>query len=48
MKNTTELGELLVILRHVGLINRHGWNRIMLAVNFRNLASHINRGRLTR
>lgn len=47
-KATTELGELSGILRRTGLINRRDRNRIMLAANFRNLASHANKGRVTR
>ena len=47
-KTTTELGELSGILRRTGLINRRDRNRIMLAANFRNLASHANKGRVTR
>lgn len=47
-QTTTELGELSGILRGAGLINRRDRSRIMLAANFRNLASHANKGRVTR
>lgn len=47
-KTTTELGELSGILRGAGLINRRDRSRIMLAASFRNLASHANKGRVTR
>ena len=44
----TELGELSGRLRSAGLINRRERRRIMLAASFRNLASHANKGRVTR
>lgn len=46
--STTELGELSGRLRNAGLINRREKKRIMLAASFRNLASHSNKGRVTR
>lgn len=47
-RSTTELGELAGILRGKGLIDRRDRRRIMLAASFRNLASHANKGRVTR
>jgi hypothetical protein len=46
--STTELGELSGKLRRTGLINKRERKRIMLAASFRNLASHANKGRVTR
>ncbi|MGC3770088.1 hypothetical protein ACPTGJ_03790 [Enterococcus faecalis] len=45
---TTELGELTGRLRKTKVINRRDKRRIMLAADFRNLASHANKGRVIR
>lgn len=44
----TQLGELSGRLRNLGLIDRRERKRIMLAAEFRNLASHANKGRVAR
>lgn len=46
--STTELGELSGKLKSKGLIDKRERKRIMLAASFRNLASHANKGRVTR
>lgn len=44
----TELGVLSGRLRNLGVIDKREKKRIMLAASFRNLASHANKGRVTR
>ena len=44
----TELGVLSSRLRNKGVIDKREKKRIMLAASFRNLASHANKGRVTR
>lgn len=44
----TELGVLSSRLRNAGVIDKREKKRIMLAASFRNLASHANKGRVTR
>ncbi|WP_373471810.1 hypothetical protein [Carnobacterium alterfunditum] len=44
----TELGTLSGMLKTAGVIDKRDKRRIMLAANFRNLASHTNKGRVIR